>query len=116
MAADIERLYKLNIDIGEAESKGHADFFRSLLAPAFAMRRASGDTDTRDSFIDKVAPSGRRDTRVLSISLLGRNRAAVSCIVELDKKRYENFRLFTRGPEESDLQLLAWANEPVQEL
>lgn len=113
MANSFENLYQLNIDIGSAESAGDANFFTACLAPAFSMRRASGKTETRDSFIQQVARSGSRNTLVLSISLLGRNRAAVNCIVELDSKRYENFRLFTRESLEANWQLLSWANESL---
>lgn len=113
MAMDIEKLYEMNMEIGIAEAEGQSDFFRERLAPAFAMRRASGSTEGRETFIGKVAHSGGRDTQILSISILGRNRAAVDCIVELDGKRYANFRLFTRESPDADWQLLAWANEPL---
>ncbi len=115
MDADIENLHKLNMDIGVAESEGTVEFFRGLLATAFAMRRASGTTDTRDTFICHVKQSNPRTTRDVSVTLLGKNRAAVNCIVEMQGRQYENFRLFIRETENTGWKLLAWANEPIQE-
>jgi hypothetical protein len=45
MENDYEKLRALNIDIGRAETQGDKRFFKTLLAHAFAMRRASGQLD-----------------------------------------------------------------------
>ena len=111
-----EELRLLNIRIGNAESRGDKRFFEELLAPAFAIRRADGRrVEDRKQFICAVAKSGRRTTKVNSMSLEG-NRAVVACVVEMETadgpKRFHNLRLFVRRSPRSAWKLLAWANEP----
>jgi hypothetical protein len=113
METDHTKLESLNVEIGEAESKGNGGFFERHLAPAFAMRRAKpGVYDTRQAFIDKVAESPERTTDIESITVYG-NRAFVVCTVTMDGNRFSNLRLFTRDAPDGEWQLLAWANEPA---
>lgn len=111
MNEDLSGLSDLNMRIGEAESAGDYAFFESHLAPAFAMSRANGTCETRDTFLDNLRASPSRSTKILSISLLGANRAAVTCLVGLDGELYENQRIFVRQSPNSSWQLLSWANE-----
>ena len=114
MHTDFDRLAQLNIDIGSAESTGTSDFLDGVLAPAFAIRRATGIIDDRDTFLRKVAPSPRRVTEIHSISLLGNNRAVVECTVSMtsegEARSYHNLRLFVRD-DADQWKLLGWANE-----
>ena len=117
MENDYEKLRALNIDVGRAETQGDKRFFATLLAHAFAMRRASGQLDDRDGFIAEVKQSGERITEIQSITLFEANRALVSCVVTMETaegaRRFHNARLFTRPLPNGDWQLLAWANEPM---
>jgi len=111
--ADLERLRALNLEIGEAESRGDRAFLEQLLAPAFAMRRASGAVVDRDAFLEEVQQSAERPTAIQSINVLAQNRAVVMCIVIMDGTAYANLRVFTRESPGHNWQLLAWANEPA---
>lgn len=117
MKSDNEVLATLNDDIAKAETRGDKAFFETLLAPVFAMRRANGKTASRDEFIKAVGPSAPRATELESVTLLGANRATVSCLVSMDTdqgaKRFHNLRLFVRADPASSWLLLAWANEPA---
>jgi hypothetical protein len=115
MKTDIDELTELNIRIGQEESAGKREYFEEkVLAAAFAMRRGlTGGVVDRAAFLDAVKPSPPRSTRILSVSLLGTNRATVNCIVTQEGKQYENFRLFVRESPEKPWKLLAWANEPM---
>ena len=79
-------LEQLNLQIGVEESKGDDNsqrWFNDLLAPEFAFLRADRVTfDNRDKFIEKIKPSDKRETDVISINTFG-NRAVVGCIVTL---------------------------------
>lgn len=110
MHPDQIQLRKLNDRIGEAESDGDYRFFEQHLAPAFAMSRASGATETRDTFIDNLTKGPPRHTLDQSITLL-ENRAVVDCLVEVDGNQYANHRIFVRLSKHSAWKLLAWANE-----
>ncbi|MFE5671662.1 hypothetical protein ACFQ58_08635 [Agromyces sp. NPDC056523] len=113
MNNDVENLHQLNIEIGNSESVGDRNFFERILAPVFAMRRANGTHETRDTFLANVKEGGPRSTTILSIALLGTRRAAVSCVVELDGKQYENYRVFVRTSPSDPWTLLSWANEAI---
>jgi hypothetical protein len=113
METDLERLHELNILIGEAESRGDQAFFQDLLSPAFAMRRANGAIQDRTAFLQNVAASLPRTTRIQSLTILGTDRAMVTCTVEMGEKQFENLRVFVRESGEIPWTLLAWANEPV---
>src|SRR3989304_7016679 len=115
MQKDIEILAQLNVQIGEAESKGDRNWLDGVIAPKLAFRRADGTTiDDQADFLKKVARSDPRETTVESIDLNG-DRAIVKCIVTVKSargnKRYHNVRLFVRH--EGKWKLLGWANEPL---
>ena len=116
MSTDHEALGKLNVDIGNAESRGDKGYFEDLLTPAFAFRRASGVVVDRKQFIEAVAPGAERTTTVRSITFAGRARAVVACTVAMDvqgtKKDFDNLRVFVRG-DDGKWKLLGWANEAV---
>ena len=57
---DDNYLRSLNVEIGEREAAGDVDYFVGLLAPAFAMRRANGETNDFGQFVKKVAAGPRR--------------------------------------------------------
>ena len=116
MGTDRDALEALNVEIGDAESRGDKGFFEDLLTPSFAFRRANGNIVDRQQYMDAVAASGARTTSIRSITFLGRARAAVSCVVTMEvqgsRKDFDNLRMFIRmdgGP----WKLLAWANEPI---
>jgi hypothetical protein len=115
MSGDMDLLEELNMRIGMAESEGDKAFLRDeVLAPVLAFRRANGLCVDRETFLKEVKPSPRRETKIESISLLGRERAIVTCIVAMDvggeKKEFHNFRLFVRSGD-GKWRLLGWANE-----
>ena len=118
MPSEYERLRRLNLDIGLAETRGDTEFFERLLAPAFAMRRANGmRVDDRASFLASLGESADRATELRSIAVFESNRALVDCTVTMSTPngptRFHNVRLFTRRSARDDWQLLAWANEPA---
>jgi hypothetical protein len=112
-----------NVEIGEREFRKDAKYFEALLAPAFAMQRANPERTivNRTKFLDDLreATPKPRVTQVDSISLIGRERLIVTCVVTMDGQRYHNVRVFVpnRRPRVSDTDsewlLLAWANEPL---
>ena len=114
MNNDFEYLWKLNIEIGLAESGGQKGFFEKNLAPAFAIRRGNPAREAvdRKAFVDGVKGSSRRDTEIESISFFGKERAIVTCVVTMDGNRYHNIRLWVRQPRQ-DWKLIGWANELV---
>jgi hypothetical protein len=107
----------LNARIMAAETDGDREFFDSILAPAFAMRRASGAIVNREAFIEAVARSATRTTEIQTIAFHGVNRATVSCAVSMDTlegvRRFQNLRLFVRATTDAPWLLMAWANEVV---
>jgi hypothetical protein len=111
MNFDMSGLDDLNVRIGDAESAGDYAFFDRHLAPAFAMSRSDGTIETRDTFLDNPKESASRSTKILSVCLLGANRAAVSCLAGLNGELYENHRMFARESQNSAWQFLSWANE-----
>jgi hypothetical protein len=115
MQEDLGVLIELNERLGIAESMGDKDFLERALAPVLAFRRANGAYVDRSAFLKDVQPSSHRETEIQSITLLGRDRALVGCIVSLEvdgqRKQFHNVRLFVRAGQ-GDWQLLGWANEP----
>jgi hypothetical protein len=118
----LEQLEALNIEIGRREAETDATYFDGLLAPAFVMRRANKERALvgRQAFLDALrqAEKKSRDTRVTSISLLGSERAIVTCVVTMDRRDYDNLRVFVRNTNsaaavEWPWLLVAWINEPV---
>jgi hypothetical protein len=96
-----EKLRALNIEIGEAETRGDKPFFEDLLAPVFAIPRADGKRmDDRETFITAVGKSAYRTTQVESVTVFEANRALVVCIVAMEVAEgtasFQNVRLFTR--------------------
>ena len=83
------------------------------LAATFAFRRASGELVDRATFLESAAQSGPRTQTITSITLLGRDRALVTCVVSMPVKgaagSFDHVRLFVR--EKDEWKLLAWANE-----
>jgi hypothetical protein len=108
-------LTELNLEIGVAESMGDKQFLGNVLAPVLAFRRAIGECVGRDAFLGAVKSGARRETEIESISLLGHDRAVVTCIVSMgdanQEKRFHNVRLFVLMDRE--WKLLGWANEPA---
>ncbi len=118
----IEHLTALNIEIGEKESQIEDQYFEGLLAPEFVMYRANDTRDivNRTAWVQALqkAPKKPRETQVTSVSLLGQERAIVTCVVTMDGRRYDNLRVFVknRNPESASQRpwlLLAWVNEPL---
>jgi hypothetical protein len=115
-----EELRALNVEIAEQETAKNTDWFGTLLAPSFTMRRASGALVDKKGFLEALKSSDgvRRQTPVVAGTELDAT-AAVSCVVSMKQsdgswKGFRNNRLFVRskdGP--SGWQLLAWANEPI---
>ncbi len=113
---DEQRLRQLNVRIGTAESEGDREFLSNAVAPTLAFRRANGTYVDRDTFLNGIELSARRDTEIESIVQLGRDRAVVNCVVSLidgnQIKRFHNVRLFVRSSD-GEWRLLGWANEQV---
>ncbi len=116
----VEQLAALNIEIGRKEAETDATYFDGLLAPAFVMRRANKERAVidRGTFLDALRQAEKkpRDTRVTSISLLGSERAIVTCVVTMDRRDYDNLRVFVRNTNPAAGRpwlLVAWINEPV---
>lgn len=111
MQNDINALADLNIQIGEAESRGDRHWLDQHIAPVLAFKRSDELTfANRENFLSEVVPSERRDTEIVSIDLDG-DQAIVKCIVTMSPsgEKYHNLRLFVRH--EGDWKLLGWANE-----
>jgi hypothetical protein len=116
MSTDRETLEAMNVEIGHAEARGDKAYFEELLAPAFAFRRVTGVIVDRKQYIDAVAASAERKTRVRSITFAGNFRAIASCVVTMDtadgKKDFDNLRVFIRT-DDAGWKLMAWANEAM---
>jgi hypothetical protein len=111
-ADDVRALAELNERIGEAENRGDREWLESVLAPKLAFQRAdeARTVDDRVAFLEKVAPGGRRTTRVGPIQVQG-DRALVECVVSVGDDEFHNLRLFVRRG--GDWKLLGWANEKL---
>ena len=111
-----QALKKVNIRIGNAESKGDLKWLTDVVAPEFAFRRASGKIDGGVGFLKAVKPGDPRKTEIESIDLYGK-RAIVKCIVKMGDRKFHNIRLFVwiDGLEgkEGQWKLLGWANEQL---
>jgi hypothetical protein len=110
-------LLDVNLAIGEAEATADRTFFERLLAPAFSMGRPdSVRFDDRQTFLDSLAVSPPRTTRMESATVFG-NRAVVVCTVSKatadGPASFRNIRVFTRRCHESAWQLVSWVNEPT---
>ena len=114
MQNDRDELRSLNIDVGDAESAGKADFLAGVIAPKLAFRRANGDCVDRAEFLNAVKQGPERHTEIESMDILGPNRAIVTCLVTLNvdpaPSRFHNARLFVRD-RDGRWNLLGWANE-----
>jgi hypothetical protein len=112
--ADEHDLRQLNEQFPIKENAGDRLFFESHLAPVFAFRRASGALDSREMFLLSLAAGGKRacDPASIEITLLGKSRALVNCVVTSDADRFHNCRLFIKDLTGRWL-VLAWANERV---
>ena len=65
MSADREALTRLNIQIGEAETRGDRHWLSDAIAPKLAFRRADRNTvDDRTEFL-KIAPGEPRETTLI---------------------------------------------------
>lgn len=110
---DEQTLEKLNVEIATAEDKGDRKWLESVLAPELAFRRASGVVVGRDQFLRDVKPRSASRTRIESITLHGKDRAVVNCVVTLkvdgQDAAFHNVRLFVR--DSTGWKVLGWANE-----
>jgi Domain of unknown function (DUF4440) len=116
MTSDFDALTQLNVQIGVAEAEGDKDSLGQKLAPVLAFRRADGTCVDRAAFLDGITRSASRQTTIESITLLGADRALVTCVVSMSiddtPKRFHNVRLFVRS-DDGEWKLLGWANEPI---
>lgn len=114
MQKDRDELRSLNIEIGEAESAGDAQFLAGVIAPKLAFRRANGDCVDRDEFLKAVKQGPERLTEIESMDILSTNCAIVTCLVTLKvdptPSPFHNARLFVRDID-GRWKLLGWANE-----
>lgn len=117
-ARDLDELRRINLEIGDIENTAGREYFNSLLAPAFAFRRASGVVVDRLGYLNALEAGGARQTKPESIQITpaGKNAALVTCTVSMpvkgQPKNFHNARLFVRG-DRGGWQLLAWANEEL---
>ena len=117
MSTADDTLRALNLELVAQESAGNTDYFESLLADEFAMRRADLSTFIdRPTFIAGVAKSQERTNEDFEIVLRTATVAVVRCTVITVKNgrpgRFNNVRLFVRPTEKDPWKMLAWANEP----
>jgi hypothetical protein len=112
-----DELVALNDEIGKRETAGDAPWFERLLAPQFAMRRASMAHIDRDTFLEGVEPSAVRITTGIEVLHRTDRAAFVTCVVRMQQtdgtsKNFRNARIFSRPDPSAAWQLLGWANEP----
>ena len=113
-----DELIALNDEIGKRESAGDAPWFERLLAPQFAMRRASTVHIDRATFLAAVEPGAERHSTGIEVLHQTDRTAFVTCVVTMQQtdgtsKDFRNARIFTRPARSAPWQLLGWANEPV---
>lgn len=110
-------LEQVNRDIAARETAGDRLWFEHLLAPEFAMRRASMEFESRGAFLDRVEESAQRRTREVEILHATDRCAVVTCVVEMLKDEtwihFRNVRVFARPSAQASWQLLGWVNEPT---
>ena len=114
----IDDLVDLNAEIADRETAGDGAWFDRLLAPEFAMRRASGVHVGRAVFVSAVAPGAERTTSDVEVLSHTDRAAVVVCLVSMrqadgSSKGFRNYRLFGRQDAAASWQLLGWANESV---
>lgn len=113
IAEDEAALRKLNTEIAAAEDRGDSGWLASILASKLSFRRANGLIVDREQFLSEVKARAPGKIDIESITIHGRNRAVVTCIVTLkvdgQDTAFHNVRLFIR--EASGWKLLGWANE-----
>jgi len=115
----VQELVEMNVEMGRKESARDVPYFKRILAPAFAMHRANPDRTLvdREGFLSAL-PTGNqaaRETVVESVAFFGAERAVVTCVVAMEKKRYHNLRVFVKNRTDTEPKwlLLAWVNEPA---
>jgi hypothetical protein len=114
----VDELVELNNEMASRETAGDGAWFDRLLAPEFAMRRASGVYAGRAAFLAAVAPSAERTTSDVDVVHHTDRTAVVVCVVSMRQsdgsvQDFRNCRLFGRPDAAASWQLLGWANEPV---
>ncbi len=113
--SDEQILRELNIEVAAAEDRGDRTWLSKILAPRLAFQRADAQktVDDSDAYLQKVAPSGPRQTRVVEpIDICG-DRAIVKCVVTTGGRDFHNIRLFVRR--DGGWKLLGWANEAIRD-
>src|SRR5262245_23406169 len=111
---DIAALEKLNVEIAAAEDRGDRKWLEGVLASHLSFRRALGTVVDRKDFLKEVKAGRKSETRVESVTLYGKERAVVTCIVTIKGARdrsYHNVRLFVR--EGGKWKVIGWANEEL---
>jgi hypothetical protein len=118
MSSDVTALHDLNVEI--REDARDVDFFELHLAEAFTMRRATGVFVNRKEFIDQrvepmeaTAPNVQRVTDIEAVTMLGDERAVVTCTVVLGENRFHNVPIFTKSGLDGGWQVLGWANSKL---
>src|SRR5262245_11243209 len=114
----VDELVELNYELASRETSGDRAWFDRLLAPEFAMRRASGAHVGRAAFLAAVAPSADRTTTELDVVHHTDRTAVVVCVVSMrqadgSSQDFRNCRLFGRPDAAASWQLLGWVNEPA---
>jgi len=109
-------LESINREIIDRENAGAAPqskaWLAALLADTFAFRRANGALVGRDDYLAGLKDGGdRTPVGDMEITLLGKDRAFVHCVVRSGGVDYDNARLFI--VEDDAWKLLAWANETL---
>ncbi len=107
-------LSDLNLLIARMETSGNVGFFKKLLAPEFAMRRANTEVYVgREDFLEAVESSFERHTNDIHVILETDTIAVVRCTVTRlpDRSAFDNTRIFVRPARTLEWMLLAWANE-----
>jgi hypothetical protein len=113
MLDDAQALRDLNHQISDAEDRGDATWLSDVLAPRLAFQRADCNrtVDDQVAFLQRVAVSGPRTTRIVEPVQVHGDRAVVECLVTVDNRTFHNLRVFVRR--DKKWKLLAWANEAV---
>lgn len=120
MGAEDDELKALNRQIADRENARDGAWFDRLLAPEFAMRRASRVHVDRSAFLGALTttPAGERNTDEPTVLHRSETSAFVVCTVSMKQsdgtaQDFRNYRLFSRPDPGSAWQLLGWVNEPA---
>jgi hypothetical protein len=121
MSIDLDTLKELDESIPIAETQGDVAFFKNCLADGFAFRHATGEIDTRESFLSNLKPGAYGDQELIAVDILSRHRAIVSSLVKMtvqsgtepSEQSIHNLRLFVRTEQDDAWKLLAWAKEQI---